>query len=228
MYPPILILQKAFIANGNIIWEKKIGSPYYNTIGTSIRELPDGNLIASGSVYDTTIYKNKGLIIKLSSQGDSLWDRMYEATPGINSDCFLNDIAQTEDKGFIAIGVLFIQAPDTGTQDTWILKVDSNGCEVTNCSYMGIINTQSENGSIVSVYPNPFNSAMIIKIESESNDIQGYITITDIFGREIFRQELFETENKFEFNGSHLDPGIYFVSLINKAGLQSTVRIVKI
>jgi Secretion system C-terminal sorting domain len=212
--------------NGNVIWDKKIGLPLFNTGASSIRELPDGSIIASGFTDDTVEFRTKGLILKLSPQGDSLWYRMYEASPGTYSDCWLYDIYPTEDKGFIAVGVLFTAPPDTGTQDTWVLKVDSNGCEVYNCLSTGVSYFQNDN-KMLSAYPNPFNEKIIIESEIYNTDERSFLIVSDVIGKEIIRYSLHDGNNKQEINGNLMQAGIYFVSLVNSQGLAASARIIK-
>jgi hypothetical protein len=68
----------------------------------------------------------------------------YTLLNGNGSDHLINDIRPTSDGGFICVGTLYPGAPDTGFQDMWLLKIDSNGCADTACSLItGVSNTQN-------------------------------------------------------------------------------------
>ena len=192
--------------NGDTIWSRKYGSPVYDTGLFIVRELEDGSLIAAGIRARDSIGFPHGLIMKVASNGDSLWYRTYDNLYGLNSYNFLRDIRPTADGGFIACGFIFPQAPDTGTQDTWILKIDSNGCEQLNCTLNNFINENSL-PSRLSIYPNP--STGYFQIDNNSGFKLESISVFNAVGQ-------LQYSKIGQINSLNLEdspPGIYFYQI---------------
>ncbi len=174
---------------GNTIWEKKYGDPALDLVLTSIKELPNGGYISAGffQFQDSAFDHYRGFILRVNNNGDSIWYINYRGLGGVNSHCYLHDITQTIDGGFIATGTVFPQPPDTGTQDIWVLKVDSNGCEVFNCLYTstGEIINNTEVG--ISVYPNPSRGLFYLK--KHTNEETRKCEVFDFTGKQVFYRE---------------------------------------
>jgi hypothetical protein len=163
--PPIMcdnglgLTQPYFIklnSNGDSLWTRRYGEPHYITSVRVVRELSNGDFIAVGMTRNDSTNAESGLIVKISSSGDSLWYHTYKYLYSPTAKNHLYDIRETPDGGFIATGFTSPHASsvqDTGRQDTWILKVDSNGCEVFNCLTSSIENFPIDDHSLI--YPNP-------------------------------------------------------------------------
>ena len=174
---------------GNVIWDKKYGTIEPENTLLNIRENADGSLVFTGTVIKefTTKYKYFGWIMKATSSGDSLWYRRYDICEGEGSSHYLIDVIQTADNGYIACGVVYPQAPDTGSQDGWIIKVDSLGCVNPGDCWVGIRAVPvTENGGM-SVFPNPASDKVRVQLgmrneESGMNE-ELKMVVHDIFGR---------------------------------------------
>ncbi|MBP9192983.1 MAG: T9SS type A sorting domain-containing protein [Ignavibacteria bacterium] len=152
--------------NGDTLWTRRYGEPHFDTGLRIARELEDGSYIAAGQAYVDSTNTYLGLIIHLSSEGDSLWYRTYINLSSNYSYNILYDIQQTSDKGFIACGfVVPGGVPDTGRQDTWILQVDSNGCEVANCLLSDILDVTSTTN--LNIWPNPSTGHFFVETNGE-------------------------------------------------------------
>ena len=174
-----------FDYSGNLLWHRKYGDSLTYSGFYSIRALEDGNFILAGN-YDplsppVVVY---GMIYKISTDGDSLWSRYYNAN--INSQNYLRDIYPVYDGGYVACGVIFPIVPDTGTQDIWLLRVDSLGCEVANCT----ISVDELKGNNVKVFPNPASSIIMVQLEEYKNY---EVEIFDIMGKKISQKDFIGT-----------------------------------
>ena len=108
-------------------------------------------------------------------------------------------------------------------QQTWLLKVDSNGCfGSNNCpqNYItGIPATNSANVSLT-VYPNPTNS--ILNIDDEKKQFQNAtIEIKNYLG-----QVVLSSPFNSQINLQNLSAGMYFLTVKDKDYLK-TVKIIK-
>ena len=153
-----------FDLQGNIRWSKTYGDSLFDTSIFMMRELPDGNIVTAGLVgRDTIGGAAQGLVLKVTYEGDSLWYHRYEILHSVHSNNVLRDIRQVPDGGFIACGVAYVAQPDTGTTDTWVLRIDCNGCEFSNCLVNSVSNPEMNTQEIL-VYPNPSHNLFHFKI----------------------------------------------------------------
>jgi hypothetical protein len=214
---------RSFVAKfdlaGNMLWEKE----YHDTVETnlihSIRELEDGSFIVAGYLRRANA-KMGGLIMKLSSNGDSIWG--YDYFNGLSlSNCELYDIYPTEDGGFVASGVVFTQPPDTGDQDIWILKVDSLGCELANCTVD--INEIVKNLYDVNIFPNPFTNHFRINVAPPNKEYD--IRIFNNLGVEVKRIDKYNGE---EIAVQNLNSGLYLLHVYHKNKLIYEGKICKV
>ncbi|MBW8051505.1 MAG: T9SS type A sorting domain-containing protein [Cytophagales bacterium] len=130
-------------SNGATIWDKKYGA-LSNSLwlwGMSIAK--DGEIICAGQTTDSSGH-SVGIVVKIGTNGDSIWYRAYDKLKGQNSTNYLRDVKPTNDGGYIAAGFVRpdTSSGDTGTADMWALKVDCMGCEYPNCDSVCILCTE--------------------------------------------------------------------------------------
>lgn len=186
---------------GGVVWEKTFGASGDQQFYAVPIILNDGSIVCSGiSTIGTTPW---GLLIKTDSLGNQQWLRTYYANP--SNDNYVYDVKLTSDEGFIMTG-----SGNITSQDAWVLKLDSAGCEIANCN-VGMEEFQVQN-SVLHVYPNPSSSEINISIEGEYiNEYE--ISIVNILG------ESQKTEiNQSVISVSELTSGIYFITATSKAG----------
>jgi len=205
---------KAYIVKldsaGNTVWAKSYGPLGDNTI-FSIKELRDGALISVGQVNDTITGRLKGFILKTNSLGDSLWYNIYTNLTGPYSDNNLYDITLSNDSGFAAIGTLYPSSPDTGSQNVWVLKVDSNGCEVTNCVFNAVgelVNAKED----FRIYPNPITSEEITITYTTLTQVAD-ISVFNTDGKEVVHYTFPQWSSVQHLKLPKLASGMYFVVL---------------
>jgi hypothetical protein len=190
---------------GNIVWSDTLGIEAVNVneiYNSNVTVKANGDILAIGGVTDGT---NQGLdawLVKYSGNGDFVWERTFDKYGGVNQHYFW-DIHSTFDGGFIICGDLTDVA--NSVQKLWVLKLDSMGCEVANCS-VGIDETFStEELSSVLIYPNPTNGILNISTRFKFSQL----TIYSLSG------QLIKTEtNKQQINVADLPKGMYFLKLI--------------
>ena len=106
-------------SNGDIEWQQAYGGFSYE-YARSIQQTSDGGFIVAG----VTSFYNDMWVLKLDSNGDIEWQRAY----GGGEDGFAesaNSIQQTIDGGYIVAGCT--TSFGDGSEDAWILKLDSYG-----------------------------------------------------------------------------------------------------
>ena len=111
-------------ANGNILWTKTFGDTYIDEAYT-VKQTTDGGYIIAG-MSTAFGWAGEGWLIKTDENGNVIWSHGFHPTEGSNEifwDNF-NDVVETSDGGFIAIGVA---NSVKNMLQGWIVKVNSNG-----------------------------------------------------------------------------------------------------
>lgn len=207
---------------------------------TDVEEFADGSIVGCGQAFshenDTTVLY--GWIVKLTPTGSVVWERIYT---GINTSLvknYLTDIDVLPDGSLIAVG----QCQHPGNlppQVGWILKLDSNGCEIENC-VVGIEptpkspsrNNRDEKGHLNSqlqVWPNPFSTDLSLSLyEGEEIIPAATFTITTITGQVVYQQQENNLATGYTkmLELSYLPNGVYFIEVSTAAG-KAVQRVVK-
>jgi len=211
---------------GNLIWQKSYWGLRYNEFDGKGIELSTGDFIVDGMSQDTAApYNARGLLMKICSQGDSIWSRTYKKWDGEN---YFDGVALTPGDGFIVAGYATNGLNIGGGEDAWLMKTDSLGCDsigclpsTVNCHVTGINESEIVNQEF-EVYPNPSSGNFTIK-----NNFSGNyeIEIFNSLGQEVFRNEKVN-DKLFEVDLSEQASGIYFVRCISGEKIY-TEKIVK-
>jgi len=119
--------------NGEILWHKTFGGPYWG-YGSDIQPTSDGGFIIAGSTGSYDEDDPSAWIAKLDASGLIEWQKKFG---GSERDWALS-IQQTSDDGYIVAGVT--ESIGEGSQDIFILKLDKNGlipdCDLVSPSYV--------------------------------------------------------------------------------------------
>jgi len=77
----------------------------------------------------------------------------------------------------------------------------------------------------LSVYPNPFNNYITVKINSSAQHVNEWsLQLTDVLGRTLYTEPSLNYSNEIDL--SQLAGGIYFITVSNKTG-KDVVKVVK-
>jgi hypothetical protein len=195
--------------SGNVIWMKLYDDSLSDKGLRSVIELNDGSLVCAG-LRGTTSNPTFGTIFKFSANGDSLWERNYLPPFVVTGHGFLNDIIATSDGGFIAVGEA---GGDTLTQDTWILKVDSMGCEVSNCLTTDLQEHNFQEVELLA-YPNPVNGNQIHLQYNEALKQETSLQIFSATGEIIFQKQIQKGLLNEQIDLNRYEDGLYLVRII--------------
>ncbi len=198
---------------GDTIWTRTYGSALNATTFRTVRELNNGEFIGVGQVWQTdgvTFGRFEGLLVKIAANGNSLFYGTHRKLNGPTSDHDIKDIRPTSDNGFVTVGQVFPKSPDTGTQDLWIMKLDSNGCVNTNCSVGIEDEIEAFNVKVAKVHPNPSNGSFIVEL----NDINdAVLEIYNISGQLVRQTTLQSNTEMIDINNQ--PNGIYLLKISN-------------
>ena len=228
--------------NGDVVWDKTYGEERYGVELYAIHELGNGNFVVIGQRANRsgTPPGNgwiNGLILKVNSIGDSLWYRVYEYDTCEKNDDYFRDMKPTSDGGFIVAGFFVprtaIPCNDTGTQDMWVMKLDSCGCAVPYCDLVcsgdttGIEDLRFANEDFgFTVYPNPFKEEATVLIHQQQAVKNKKLIIYDMTGRNIRGYILPTIQSQLVINSDRIGAGMFFIQLIEENGMFYTKKII--
>jgi hypothetical protein len=199
--------------NGSIIWEKRYLKPKHFTYPGNLHVDNDGSIILCGKTM-ISYPRNTGWMMKLSSEGDSLWYRQFDLMTGSESEHMLYDVIPTNDNGYIACGYVNPVLPDTGTQDVWVVKVDSLGCENLNFCWVSVkeLPVVPKWGELIT-FPSPAEQAFTVQFQELIK--KSTIQFVDVMGRKVEEIHIAPFASTESVNCSHWPPGIYFAQLLS-------------
>ena len=206
-------------ADGSIIWDREYGDVAYSTGLFAGKETPTGDLIACGVTYAEE--GQKGLLLRTTSAGDSLWMRSYYYQDEVisNGQGRFYDVLPTPDGGFIAAGAVYnpVQAPNPPgySQDTWVVKVDADGCIVPGCNGVGITEQATNLLGALSIYPNPVahGGTVTIALDLPPSIANGPLQLSVVAadGRLVHQQRMQGSSE--QLTTTNWPPGLYYLHL---------------
>jgi len=216
-----LKVSKVNIQTHQKVWEKEcFPSSILKNFGThqwiELDVLSNNDIIiAATSImvnHDSTDSGYKGVLLKLNSNGDSLWCRYYNGERKFDDICQFNDLLLTEDGGFLAVG-FHLPHNFSNKYGAWLVKIDSMGYAPGGYT----IGIEEKNTLIIKkvkplLYPNPATSNFNLRFEQSPNeDMQ--LSIYNSAGQLVKQQQLSAFANEYRVDIGELSMGVYFVSL---------------
>ncbi len=193
---------------GNKLWEKSYGGRFTDQFA-GVHLLEDGSLIVSGSSrnYEEVLNNHRGMIMKLTAEGDSIWGKIYGSTI---SPYYLWDIKPTNDGGFISCGMGRLSEWDS--QDGWILKVDSlgNTCQPANCDSIFTTSIQYEVTTHypTSFYPNPAQNRVTFQHRLPKGK-EAVLEVYDLQGELMVNCQLLRVNEELVLEVEDWESGLY-------------------
>lgn len=185
--------------SGELLWEKILYQDEgFNEI-RDIIELENGEIVFVGHTaenlkeYDFVDgwWNRLGWLTKLSSEGDSIWSRYYSFYQSTSDFHTLYDFELMPDNGFVMCGEVH-----PGSQQGWLLRVDSLGCLVPGChqreeavdsgDYM-VGTDEIALKPYIKIAPNPATQFLNVYFRSDPKIKDGEFRIYDIRGKEIMK-----------------------------------------
>ena len=119
-----------FSEDGSVRWQKSHGGYFGPASYEDVHafETRSGDFIVAGTLdyYGNNAYRNDVWVLRLGSDGNSLWDKIY-ATEGQDSVVVIQELSNGD---LIFAGQT--SGAGTGGQDMWVLKTNAQG-EIPNC-----------------------------------------------------------------------------------------------
>src|SRR5690554_3439602 len=172
--------------------------------------------IVNPSGFDTsTTYF---MLSKMDLNGNVLWTRYYTN----NTYLQMYKVMATEDGGAIMMGKSYDYRTANGLEnDTWILKVDSNG-NMNNTPTAIAKNGEISKDNFV-FFPNPARGHLTFRQINTMREYQ--LSLFDSNGKLIFQAVVNQSEKRIDV--SNFAKGFYFYSLTDEVGNQANGKLIK-
>ncbi|MEO8588271.1 MAG: T9SS type A sorting domain-containing protein [Flavobacteriales bacterium] len=218
MFKPALT--KVDATDGSIVWDRPYGPVTLNTVLFAAKETSGGDLIACGvSYYDG----QQGLLLRTTAVGDSLWMRRYYYQDSLvtTGQGRFYDVLPTDDGGFIAAGAAYYPVsgpnPPGYSQDTWVVKVDGQGCIIPGCDAVGITEQATNLLGAITLFPNPAHDQVTVRLELPASAAGAALQLSLIAadGRVVKQEIIANGAGSFILSLANVSPGLYTVHITN-------------
>ena len=178
-------------SEGGVVWNKSNSSFSMLNENLRVAQADDNGYLMVGGTNNPLSDLN---MLKISSSGDSLWQRFY----GGDGDDFGNTIIATNDNGFAAVG--YTTSIEGEPRKVYLVKTDSLGL-ITFSKTFDLLKNQ------ISINPNPFSNSIHI---TSTKPLKGVVRIYDVSGIIVFSDRINGTEKELYLN---LPKGFYLIHI---------------
>jgi hypothetical protein len=119
--------------SGDTLWSRTYGGSYAD-FGWSVDQTTDAGYIVAGFTYSFGVGNADVYVIKIDSNGQTLWSRTYGGTGFEEGRC----VRQTMDGGYIVAGYTY--SFGAGGSDVYLIKINASGDILWNRTYGGSSN----------------------------------------------------------------------------------------
>jgi hypothetical protein len=221
-----------FDPSGNVSWTR---DPWQSDKDTrpcqflAGYEATDSSLVLAGWYRDTTIH-DAGMLFKLDALGNTLWHRFYTHYPGASfgKDQIFWDVKPTSDGGMVLTGETNSDAFPYA--QLWLLKLDSAGCLVPGCQFVGLSELTDAYLDAILAYPNPSSGLFTLELTlSAAVSVSGDLTLQvfDAQGRLVERRNLGrQLEQRIALDLTAQPTGLYSAHLSDGKRILTGLRLV--
>jgi hypothetical protein len=161
---------------GSVQWSKEFMNHSLKHESHMVRQLKDGSYVAIGIVEDDSTGTDRGWIYKVDELGNLIWSRTY--TRNTDQHNYFWDFDTTSDGGFVVCGTTH-----NATQDAWLLKLDSIGCNAPGCDTItGVIEVPLP-ATHLEAYPNPTSGLVTLRLPDGVMRGSCTVQVVDVMGR---------------------------------------------
>jgi len=172
-------------SDGNVKWAKTYGGSN-NDYLDSIQQTRDGGYILAGSSSSFGATSGAILIIRLDSNGNKIWAKIY----GGNDYEWSSTILQTSDGGYIIGGTT--SSFGAGENDLLVFKLNSDGGVIwaktyggSNNDYLDSIQQTRDGGCIITGTTDSYSAGRILIIKLDSNGEINWSKIYKVGGDDV-------------------------------------------
>lgn len=225
-------------ADRNVVWSTQLrGSDVPGGGGTELTEMveaPDGSgYVASAIVLELAPGWPNGYytssLMKVSSEGDSLWSRRYTYFDGEFVAPEVFDMKATPDGGYVLVGFTINQYDPVTNPivPAWIMKVDSFGCLIPGCHLPNAIGDKETTASLLAIYPNPVSDFLNFQLRGSQAAKDATFRIVNMEGKVMEEIASVNVQATVTVLVSGWPSGTYFLQCLDDGAVICSERFVK-
>jgi hypothetical protein len=214
-------------ASREVEWETELewgGSNFINQFTQIVKAIDNSGYVVVGTVaheYEPEPGGRLGYLAKISSTGDSLWNRRlfyYDSPDSIEYEHHIHDLQTTPDGGYFMSGYtidheILLEAP---IQRAWFLKVDSEGCLIPGCDLVDA-EEPDEQGPPLLLYPNPAAEHLNVYL-GDSGGQQWTFLLFDAAGRQLSSYAAPTSHTTYMLPVDKYPAGSYYLQVADEQG----------
>jgi|GEM_PF-1399836 len=207
--------------------------------------MADGGIVACGvgeNFYNDTIDESDfrtGYIVKYTSDGAKLWERrIFDTIDGAYTGQLIGGM-ELLSNDLVFVGVIddsIFGTPDDATpSNVWLLKLDSEGCILSDCDddqyiLTGIKDDLLESHTSYTLFPNPTSGFVTIKnMNTNTSWSRGcQMNFISSNGKILKSIDIQDFSSDIVVNVNELPNGVYYVSMKCDGFLTQVVKMIKL
>lgn len=222
----------------NIIWEKKFRNQLESNF-LRVCTLENGDILITGNYISVSLEALMGWLIRLSPDGDIIWDRKYTDSISLATrSAELFSSHELPSGNLISFGMAGRFVIDEAIQDstikskTWMIKIGPNGCPGFNCDtsvvdyVLSTLIPEIPKPFPISLFPNPAKEYLHVR---NNDDV---FLWTDYFIYNTLGRKEIHGKNNFgkviDIKVDNLLPGNYIISFYSKHKLLGSLKWIKL
>ncbi|MFW6020109.1 MAG: T9SS type A sorting domain-containing protein [Bacteroidales bacterium] len=159
----------------------------------------------------------KGVLLKLNSQGDSLWSRYY-STNGLADLNQFNDLILMDDGGFMACGY-HQPYPFTYNWGAWLVRMDSMGMAPGAYTVDVEYPKKKPENAQIHLYPNPARTQVTIDLSGLPQPETYQLGLYNMSGEKVKNMRIRKSRKQINLEG--LEPGLYLYRATTKSNTKT-------
>ncbi len=216
--------------NQNVEWEVDYSSLDTGILDRTrffqILDVGDGYVASGINVDSEWPAVEDGYLVKVSPDGERLWERKFHIVENVIGTHELYDLRQTPDGGFIMSG----QINDFGQlsigQSGWLVKVDEHGCLVPDCHLPDATLNILVDQPFIKTYPNPTSDMLNIYFKNTNQSKDGVFRLIDLQGRVVQEFDADKNDITFLVSLEKYASGIYFLQYFQRGILIKSEKVI--
>ena len=235
--PPMHMYLASYDTAGTLLWQYQgpMGQPTAIGAYTGYNDMyqdTDTTFIVCGGIQQQNW--KRALVHRFTVDGDSLWRREYAHFANL-SPFNLEvpwDIEPTSDGGMVLTGETWDDSNNSPhfSQHMWLLKLDSVGCLVPGCQYVGLNDIAFGLQDALTAYPNPSAGRFSLALSlPEAVHVNGemQLQVFDAHGRLVVRKDLGTAlEQSLVLDMSQEPAGLYSAHVCDAGRILTGTRVI--
>ena len=186
----------------------------------------DGGAFIFGSANEEEFSSRSGLLVKIDSEGDTVWSGFYthpDFSPAERYNYHIKDLVERPDSSILVLATFSYPGEKSYS---WVFELDAEGChDTTICSTPVIVDIKDVEINVESLhlYPNPANDYIILDHLERADEI----TMINNMGQSVIHKYIDSSTESYRLDIKDIPKGLYYVRKKSSNGRLYLGKVVK-